>query len=74
MDKKGVSATCPFCGSVYLMGVNGIGDGCDVCLGVVRDNHGYVWTKEDKEQQYASVQTGELSTIRRKHAFKKKLS
>jgi len=32
-----MTAICPFCLHRYIIGVNGIVDGCDVCTGTVRN-------------------------------------
>lgn len=35
--KKFAETECPICHSTYTMGVTGTKDGCDECLGIVRN-------------------------------------
>lgn len=48
---------CPFCGRAYELGKTGTVDGCDECLGVVRnpidhtiieDDYAYLFADEDE--------------------------
>lgn len=32
-----IQMTCPYCEKKYTLGVDGIGQGCDECLGVIRN-------------------------------------
>jgi predicted nucleic acid-binding Zn-ribbon protein len=40
--KKYVSEKCPKCGRVFLLGFNGMADGCDRCNRVVRNKSGEI--------------------------------
>lgn len=66
MAKKYVSATCPKCGRVYLLGKTGVGDGCDRCMGIVRDRRGWAW---GPDEMFLEKTTG---AIQRKAVFKKR--
>ena len=41
-------STCNICGKSYRMGYTGTVDGCDKCLGNVRDKDGYVYGPNEK--------------------------
>ena len=32
-----ITVRCPHCKQVYTLGVDGVENGCDVCLGIVRN-------------------------------------
>jgi uncharacterized protein (DUF983 family) len=40
--KKYVSEKCPKCGKYFLLGFNGMDDGCDRCNRVVRNGKGNI--------------------------------
>jgi hypothetical protein len=61
---------CPKCGKEYRLGYDGIGDGCDVCLGVERisdmaSDH-TAWERDEEYHNYAK--DGKVITITRKQA------
>lgn len=42
------NATCPLCGGGYRMGHNGIVEGCDKCLNLVRDEDGFFYEPDEE--------------------------
>jgi len=56
---------CPKCKRGYRMGYTGTVDGCDRCLGVVRDANGYVYHRNEKTITLQDVNTGKVTTRNR---------
>ena len=50
--------TCPHCKKTYRIGWTGTVDGCDQCLGIVRDEDGYVFEPGEKFITLEDVDTG----------------
>jgi hypothetical protein len=67
---------CPHCGNIYTLGYNGVVGGCDNCLGVERDNHGYAWMPGESSMELipagAPLDTDQLETVTREEAMKGK--
>lgn len=59
------SAVCPNCRKHYRMGYNGTVDGCDKCMGVVRDGDGYVYGRGETEITLMDVGTGKITKRKR---------
>lgn len=60
--------TCSQCGRAYLLGYNGMGDGCDVCTDTARDPHGYTWRPGETEHVYQD-DAGNSQTVTRAKAL-----
>ena len=50
---------CNLCGNDYTLGYDGIVDGCDVCLSIIRDNQGYFYLPDEQTITLEDVVTGE---------------
>lgn len=59
------NSTCPICIQGYRMGYTGTIDGCDKCLGNVRDDDGYFYGPDENEITLADVQTGAIEVRQR---------
>ncbi len=59
------NAKCPKCERGYRMGHTGTVDGCDKCLGNVRDADGYVYGPDEKFITLKSVRTGKVTKRKR---------
>ncbi len=51
MKSDKVLELCPICGKTYELGYTGMVDGCDACLGVIRDKSGYAWESNVVEKR-----------------------
>lgn len=71
MTRNQPKRRCPRCGTTYILGVNGIGGGCDKCMHVQRDQQGYAWYSHERMQKYVRIATGEQETVTRDEAFGK---
>jgi len=58
-------ATCPKCERPYRMGHTGTVDGCDECLGNVRDADGYVYGPDEAFIELENIYTGETEIRQR---------
>lgn len=56
---------CPICNKGYQMGYTGTVNGCDVCLGIVRDADGYVYHPDETFIVLENVETGEQEVRQR---------
>jgi len=65
-----VKANCNICGKSYVLGVNGIIDGCDACLGIKRDAQGNYWTPEEQQIEWYPVDGGAPYIETREEAFR----
>jgi hypothetical protein len=65
------NAICPLCNQGYRMGYNGIVEGCDKCLGNVRDANGYVYGPDEKFITLKSVCTGKVTKRKRPGIIKR---
>jgi hypothetical protein len=66
------NAKCPKCKQGYVMGWNGIVEGCDKCLGVVRDSQGNFWEPGEKHADYLDLSTGRTFRVSRRTALNPK--
>jgi len=66
------NSKCPNCHQGYVMGWNGTSDGCDKCLGIVRDSNGHTWKPGEKEHIYEEVTTGRTFRVTRRSALNPK--
>jgi hypothetical protein len=57
--------TCPLCGQEFDMGYSGTVNGCDTCLGIVRDADGYVYHPDEEFIVLEDVETGEQEVRQR---------
>lgn len=64
-----VIKTCPKCGFEYTLGIDGVVDGCDNCLGIQRDATGMAWLPGESMIMLEDVETGEVELITREEAF-----
>ncbi len=62
---------CPHCKKTFTPGVNGMWtpQGCDACLGIVRDKTGAPWLPREVEHLVVDPKTGRPTTITREQAF-----
>jgi hypothetical protein len=60
-----MNATCPMCQKKYKMGYSGTVDGCDRCLGNVRDKDGYVYGPDEEYITLEDIITGEQQVRKR---------
>ena len=56
---------CKKCGKKYTLGVAGTFKGCDKCLGITRDKHGYAWDPGEKTMLLMSIRTGKVKRVKR---------
>jgi hypothetical protein len=56
---------CKLCKQEYILGFTGMIDGCDKCLGIIRDSDGYAYKPNEKFITLQDVNTGEISKRRR---------
>ena len=61
--------TCPKCKKQYNLGYNGVGEGCDKCLGIERDKEGRAWYPGEKSHEYQPNNGSPAYTVTRKQAF-----
>ena len=67
------NAKCPKCHQGYVMGWNGTVDGCDKCLGIVRDSNGHAWEPGEKYHDYQDESTGKVFRVARRSALNPKV-
>lgn len=60
-----VKDTCPICGQEFDMGYNGTVNGCDTCLGIVRDEDGYIYELGEDFIVLQDIETGEREVRQR---------
>lgn len=66
------NAVCPTCKNGYVMGRNGTVDGCDKCLGIVRDSNSHAWHPGETQHAYEEVGTGRRFVVSRRKALNPK--
>ena len=54
------------------MGWNGTVDGCDKCLGIVRDSDGHAWYPGENHHDYQDVSSGKVFRVARRSALNPK--
>ena len=56
---------CPICGQEFEMGYTGTVNGCDACLGIVRDEDGYAYHPDEEFVVLRDIETGEQEVRQR---------
>lgn len=46
---KMTERTCPYCSGTYTVGVDGVVDGCDRCIGITRNADGMIVATRDPQ-------------------------
>jgi hypothetical protein len=62
-------STCPKCKKLYNMGHTGVAEGCDKCIGIKRDKHGYAWYPGQKSRTCKPNDDSPEYTVTRRSAL-----
>lgn len=53
-----IRTSCPHCGKPYTLGVDGVVDGCDECMAIVRNPLDHTVVEEDFSTMFEDDMTG----------------